>query len=68
MLAVAFPIANFAEWTSRVTLATFILVCLALVAIKLRGTPAPERTFIVPLWVPVSGALSSGGLLAFGGY
>jgi amino acid transporter len=67
VLALAFPIGELAEWTSRLTLAVFVIVCAALVRIKLRGTPAPPQTFIVPLWVPILGAILCLALLLMGG-
>ena len=67
VLALAFPIAGLAEWTSRITLAIFILACSALIRIKLRGTPAPPGTFVVPLWVPIVGVLLCAVLLVAGG-
>jgi amino acid transporter len=67
VLALAFPIGELAEWTSRLTLVIFIIVCAALVRIKLRGTAAPAGTFIVPLWVPIAGALLCLSLLLVGG-
>ncbi len=66
LLALAFPIAVLAAWTSRITLAIFIIVCAALVLIKWRGDPAPEGTFIVPVAVPVTGIVLSAALLAIG--
>jgi amino acid transporter len=66
-LALAFPIAALAEWTSRVTLAITVLVCGSLILIKRRGTPAPEGTFIAPMWMPVLGILASLGLLIASG-
>lgn len=66
-LALAFPIGELAEWTSRLTLAVFVIVCAALVRIKLRGTAAPPQTFIVPIWVPILGAILCLGLLIIGG-
>jgi APA family basic amino acid/polyamine antiporter len=66
-LALAFPIGELAEWTSRITLGIFIIVCIALLRIKLRGTEAPRGTFIVPVWVPIIGALLCAALLAVGG-
>lgn len=66
-LALAFPIGALAEWTSRITLAIFIVVCAALVRIKLRGSEAPSGTFIVPMWVPIVAGLLCLGLLAAGG-
>jgi amino acid transporter len=67
VLALAFPIGELAEWTSRITLGIFTVVCAALVRIKLRGTAPPPGTFIVPLWVPVLGAVLCLGLLIAGG-
>jgi APA family basic amino acid/polyamine antiporter len=67
MLALAFPIDELAEWTSRLTLGIFVIVCTALVRIKRRKSPAPPRTFMVPLWVPITGAILCLGLLLFGG-
>jgi basic amino acid/polyamine antiporter, APA family len=66
-LALAFPIGELAEWTSRLTLGIFVIVCAALVRIKRRGSPAPAGTFIVPLWVPITGAILCLGLLLLGG-
>jgi basic amino acid/polyamine antiporter, APA family len=67
ILALAFPIGNLAEWTSRLTLGIFVVVCAALVRIKMRRTPAPAGTFIVPIWVPIAGVALCLGLLVFGG-
>jgi basic amino acid/polyamine antiporter, APA family len=66
-LALAFPIGELAEWTSRLTLGIFVIVCAALVRIKRRGSPAPAGTFIIPLWVPITGAILCLGLLLLGG-
>lgn len=65
-LALIFPIIRLAEFTSAITLAVFALVCLALARIRARGTPAPEGTFLVYRWVPVTGALTCLGLLVAG--
>ncbi len=65
-LALAFPITRLAEWTSAITLAIFILVCAALIRIKKQGTPAPEGTFVVPIWVPYGGILACAALLLAG--
>lgn len=65
-LAIAFPINRLAEWTSAITLAIFILVCAALIRIKKDGTPAPEGTFIVPMWVPYGGIIACVALLGAG--
>lgn len=66
-LALVFPIGVLAEWTSRITLGIFTVVCAALVRIKLRHTAPPIGTFIVPLWVPILGAVLCLGLLIVGG-
>jgi basic amino acid/polyamine antiporter, APA family len=66
ILALAFPIGSLAEWTARLTLAIFAVVCAALIRIKRRGTVPPRGTFIVPAWVPVLGLILCVGLLAVG--
>ncbi len=66
-LGLTFPIGPLAEWTSRITLGIFILVCAALIAIKRTGAPAPDGTFIVPVWVPMIGIVLNLGLLLAGG-
>ena len=65
-LALAFPITRLAEWTSAITLAIFILVCAALIRIKKQGSPVPEGTFIVPVWVPYGGIIACAALLLAG--
>ncbi len=65
-LALAFPIASLAQWTSAITLAIFILVCAALIRIKRSNVPIPEGTFVVPVWVPYGGILACSGLLLAG--
>jgi amino acid transporter len=65
-LALVFPIIRLAELTSAITLAVFALVCLSLARIRARGTPAPEGTFLVYRWVPITGALACLGLLVAG--
>ncbi len=67
VLGLAFPIGLLAEWTSRFTLSIFVLVCAALIVIKRKGTPAPEGTFIVPIWVPAIGIVLNLALLGFAG-
>ena len=66
-LGLTFPIGPLAEWTSRITLGIFVVVCAALIAIKRTGAPAPEGTFIVPVWVPMIGIVLNLGLLVAGG-
>ena len=41
------------------TLSVFALVNVALIFLKVRGTPAPEGTFQVPLAVPMVGFVAS---------
>jgi amino acid transporter len=66
-LGLAFPIGELAEWTSRLTLSIFVIVCAALVRIKRKGGLPPPGTFIVPLWVPMLGIILCLGLLLLGG-
>jgi APA family basic amino acid/polyamine antiporter len=67
ILALAFPIAALAAWTSRLTLGVILMVCLSLTVIKLRRIPAPPGTFIVPIWFPIFGMLAAAFLLVAGG-
>ena len=46
-----------AEWTSQIILAVFLLVNIALARVKIRGDVAPRNIFMVPLAVPVVGAM-----------
>ncbi|MCP4318611.1 MAG: hypothetical protein GY789_22085 [Hyphomicrobiales bacterium] len=41
-------------------------VCAALARIKVKGEPAPEGTFIVPVWVPYCGIIACAALLISG--
>lgn len=66
LLGLAFDIAQLAEMTAYITLGVFTFVCLSLVLIKLRKTPAPEGTFVVPMWVPAVGVLVCLALLLSG--
>ena len=67
MLALALPIGELAEWTSRLTLGIFVIVCAPWCVSSARKPAAPPRTFIVSLWVPIIGAILCLGLLLFGG-
>jgi hypothetical protein len=60
---VAFPLNRLADFTSQIDLIIWALANLALILMKRRGDPAPEGTFIVPMWVPVAGLVTSLGLL-----
>lgn len=52
-----------ADLTSRMMLVVFFAVNAALVAVKLRGDPAPDSAVVVPLVVPMTAGLLSAGLL-----
>ena len=65
VLALTLPIVRLAEATSYLVLAVFTVVNLALMRIKLRD-PAPASAHLsVGLWVPVTGAVASLGILLF---
>ncbi len=66
ILALFFPLQHLAEMTSRVVLTVFALVNTSLLLIKYRGTPAPEGTFTVGVWVPIAGLISCIFMLAGG--
>ena len=55
ILALFVPLQHLAEMTSRVVLTIFMIVNAALIAMKMRGEPAPADAFIVGTWVPVIG-------------
>lgn len=55
VLALTLPLEQLAEFTSHFLLIIWLLVNAALIRVKLRGDPAPEGAFIVPLWVPFLG-------------
>lgn len=63
VLALAFPIEELAEMTSRLTLIVFAFVNAALIAIKRQGFPPPPEAYVAPRWVPVGGLVASVGLL-----
>lgn len=63
VLAVSVPLTGLAEWTSRVTLAIFAIVNMALIRIKTTEAKPPPGVFIVPPWVPVAGLALSALLL-----
>lgn len=62
-LALFLPIEALAERTSQIILAVFVVVNVALVAIKWRHGSAGEH-FVVPVWVPLMGIVTSTALLA----
>lgn len=55
VLAMSVPLTGLAEWTSRVTLAIFAIVNMALIKIKTSELESPSHVFVVPLWVPIAG-------------
>ena len=62
-LALSLHIVTLAEWTSRIILVVFAIVCLSLLRLKLRGEPAPEGAFRTPTWVPAAGVIACLALL-----
>lgn len=62
-LALAIPLHQLADLTSRITLIVFALVNLSLIRIKARA-PAPAGVYVAPRWVPWAGFASCVALLA----
>ena len=58
LLAVAVPVAQLAELTTRVMLVIFVLVNASLVAVKLRAGQSVRPGFAVPLAIPVLGLVT----------
>lgn len=56
VLSLAFPVVALAEWTSRIILFVFLIVCLALLGLKLRGIEAPAGNFRVSIVIPALGS------------
>ena len=65
LLALTLPITRLAEMTSYLVLTVFTVVNVALVRIKLRDPAPTSDHFSVGLWVPVTGAVASLGILIF---
>ena len=65
VLALTLPIIRLAEMTSYLVLTVFIVVNLALIRIKLRDPAPASGQFSVGLWVPITGAVASIGILIF---
>jgi len=57
-LTLSFPLEALAEATSLATLATFALVNLSLLRVRLRKVHSPNRHVRVPLWVPALGLVT----------
>ncbi|MHA1166128.1 MAG: APC family permease [Alphaproteobacteria bacterium] len=66
VLALALPITELAETTSRIVLCVFMLVNLALLRLKWSGRDADDDVFQVPMWVPIMGFVTSLLLLLAG--
>ncbi len=66
IFATLLPIAQLAEATSTIVLIVFSVVNLALVRLIMAGQQPTDGVFVVPLWVPVMGLISSAALLFFG--
>ncbi|MDH3687222.1 MAG: APC family permease [Myxococcales bacterium] len=64
VLALALPLEQLAAVTSGITLVTFALANLALVALK-RRDPHPKGVRTVPGWIPVVGFVVSVGFVGF---
>ncbi len=62
-IALVFPVITLAEWTSRLILFVFAIVCVALAKLKLGSVPPPPGTFEVNAIVPVLGAMGCTALL-----
>ncbi len=63
LLAFFLPIAELAETTSKIVLSVFIFVNLALLRLKWSGKPPAGEVFLVPIWVPGLGLVTSALLL-----
>ncbi len=55
LLALFFPLAQLAEWTTMLILIVFAVVNAALVMLKIKRIPAPEGVFTVGIYVPILG-------------
>jgi amino acid transporter len=62
-LALSLHIVTLAEWTSRIILLIFAIVCLSLLRLKLRGESAPKGAFQTLTWVPAAGVITCMALL-----
>jgi basic amino acid/polyamine antiporter, APA family len=63
-LSLTIPVVILAEWTSRIILLVFMIVCIALLRLKLASIPPPHGGFEVRIAVPVAGTIGCGTLLA----
>ncbi|MFY8038682.1 MAG: APC family permease [Bosea sp. (in: a-proteobacteria)] len=63
VLSLAVPLSGLADIASTGTLLVFVVINIALIAIKRREALPPPDIFLCPAWVPYAGALASGALL-----
>lgn len=63
-LSLLFPVVELAEWTSRIILLVFAVVCAALLRLKLTDASFSAGGFRVGAWVPAVGCVLCAGLLA----
>ena len=63
VLTLTLPVVVLAEWTSRIILFVFTIVCLALLWLKMRNIEPPAGNFRVSALIPVIGAILCGVLL-----
>jgi amino acid transporter len=63
VLSLAVPLAGLADIASTGKLLVFVIINVALIAIKRREAVPPPNIFRCPTWVPYADALASGALL-----
>jgi APA family basic amino acid/polyamine antiporter len=63
VLSLSVPLAGLADIASTGTLLVFVIINVALIAIKRRESVPPPNIFVCPVWVPYAGALASAALL-----
>ncbi len=64
ILALVFPLERLAESTSIATLATFALVNLSLLRLRLGNVPSINQHVRVPIWIPALGLVSCLAMIA----
>lgn len=64
LMTLALPVVVLAEWTSRIILFVFMIVCLALLRLKMKGMEPPVGNFRVSPAIPALGGVLCGLLLA----
>ncbi|MAZ02051.1 MAG: amino acid permease [Sneathiella sp.] len=66
IFATLLPIDRLAQATSSIVLTVFFLVNLSLIRLKMTSDEPTGNVFVVPIWVPVLGVISSTALLVTG--